>query len=331
MKRFLFITISVFLSFISCSHGKNSATGTEIPEIIVPELNDSEQDNSSPQDMDNEGSSVAKTLKIGLFADPQYADVDNRGPRHYRSSLLKLPECIDTFNQEKVDMVVCLGDIVDRNPDELDVLLPIFAECKSPMYYVLGNHDFSRLKDVDGHMKKLGMPSLYYSIKKDGWKFIFLNTNELARYSPMTPEQEKEFNAMHELIAKEGSPNGENWNGGLSKSQLDWLKSELSESWRVQEKVVVFGHHPLEPMTNHTLLNAGEVIELLTSYPCVKAYLNGHYHPGAYVSVDGLPCITHEAMLEGGERNSYSIMTLEDNRITLKGYGRVGDHVYDIK
>ena len=42
-------------------------------------------------------------LKIGLVADPQYADKPTVGKRYYRESLWKLKEAIDTFNYNNVE------------------------------------------------------------------------------------------------------------------------------------------------------------------------------------------------------------------------------------
>ena len=52
-------------------------------------------------------------LRIGLVADPQYADNPTAGKRYYRESLWKLKEAIVTFNENDVDFVQNLGDIID--------------------------------------------------------------------------------------------------------------------------------------------------------------------------------------------------------------------------
>ena len=53
------------------------------------------------------------TLTIGLVADPQYANKPSKGKRHYRESLWKLKEAIDSFNDHQVDFIQNLGDIID--------------------------------------------------------------------------------------------------------------------------------------------------------------------------------------------------------------------------
>lgn len=273
---------------------------------------------------------AVREISVGLLADPQYADADDRGPRHFRSSAGKLRECISTFNEKTVDFVVCLGDMVDREPSDIDTILPIMKESRAPIFYVLGNHDFRRQADIRSHIRKLDMPSLYYSRRMAGWRFLFLDTNDISKYSAMTDDKRAEFEKMTEAVKAEKSPNLENWNGGIGSVQMEWIAGELEEAADAGEKVIVFGHHQLAPMTNHTLLNAGEMLYLLTSYSCVKAYVNGHYHPGAYVCAGELPCITLEAMVEGNGKNSFAIMTLHEDRIEFKGYGRAASHTLHI-
>ena len=65
-------------------------------------------------------------LKIGLVADPQYADKPQTGKRYYRESLWKLKEAVSTFNERQVDFVQNLGDIIDVDWMSYDSILPIY-------------------------------------------------------------------------------------------------------------------------------------------------------------------------------------------------------------
>jgi len=267
-------------------------------------------------------------VTIGLFADPQYADLDSRGARLYRSALKKLPECISVFNERKVDMVACLGDVVDRSPEESDTIFQIVKSSESPVYYVMGNHDFSGLDDVPDHLNKSGMPSLYYAITEKNWKFIFLNTNDVSAYTKMSPEKKLEYEEMTDRMKREGAENNRTWNGGVGKEQMQWLSRELRTAENAGLRVIVFAHHPIFPLNDHTVLNYKEVLDLLLSYKSVKAYINGHYHPGKFaVTKEGLACISLEAMVEGGEDNSFAILRLGQDSMYMKGYGRVKSHV----
>ena len=105
-------------------------------------------------------------MKIGLVADPQYADKPTAGTRHYRESLWKLGEAIDTFNFSNVDFVQNLGDIIDSDWESYNSIIPIYDELNPDIenYQLLGNHDFAidttHLKDM---LDRLSMPNFYYS------------------------------------------------------------------------------------------------------------------------------------------------------------------------
>src|SRR5262245_30595709 len=93
-------------------------------------------------------------LRFGVVADSQYAD---RPPhvgmnRHYARSLAKLSEAIEVFNREELSFVITLGDIIDRDFESFDDILPVYDSLKHENFFLLGNHDFSvaadRLADV---------------------------------------------------------------------------------------------------------------------------------------------------------------------------------------
>ena len=101
-------------------------------------------------------------LKIGLMADPQYADKPIKGERYYRESLWKLEEAIDAFNDEEVDFVQSLGDIIDDEWSSFDAILPIYNKLNPGIesYHLLGNHDFSVDSiHLTGLLEKLSMPN----------------------------------------------------------------------------------------------------------------------------------------------------------------------------
>src|SRR4030042_6954605 len=84
-------------------------------------------------------------LKIGLVADPQYADKTTAGNRYYRESLWKLEEAIDTFNYYHVDFVQNLGDIIDVEWGSYDSIISVYQHISPDIenYHLLGNHDFA--------------------------------------------------------------------------------------------------------------------------------------------------------------------------------------------
>lgn len=280
------------------------------------------------------GSSVyaqQKALKIGLIADIQYADKNDRGTRFYRASLDKLQEGIKAFNEENVDFTVVLGDLVDEGPKDLDPVLDRLRQSRAPVYNLLGNHDYVSVKDPSRLHTSLRMPASYYRIDQSGWRLIFLNTNELSSYGTVPgSKKETEFKALAEEQKKQGRTHVVPWNGGVSQKQMKWLKKQLHEAGKKDLKVLVFMHHPLLPENNaHEALNNREILGLLGKYKQVKAAISGHNHAGAFEMYGGLPCITLEGMVETADRNAYGTLLLLQNKLIITGKGRLTSRVID--
>lgn len=266
----------------------------------------------------------SKPIRIGIIADIQYCDCETRGSRFYRNSLAKLEACVEALNREGVDFTVNLGDLVDRDTEgNMDEVLSRLAKLDKKVYNTSGNHDYDGVIRNDKLYAQLGMPAAYYSFRAHGWRFVMLNTNEVASYSNVegTP-LETELAVMMDEIGKSGRPNGAPYNGGISKKQLDWLKQELEEAQKKNERVVVFSHHPLYAAPGLTALNDLEIIDLLASYPCVKAGISGHHHPGDFGTYKGIPFITTEGMIETEDENAYGILELTGDGLVLTGRGR---------
>jgi 3',5'-cyclic-AMP phosphodiesterase len=97
--------------------------------------------------------------------------------------------------QPRPDLIVCGGDLTDPSPNldypAADKLLDRFFGIWKPLHsiethYVFGNHDLvgTRNPRVSRHdprfgkglfEKRLGLPRLYYSFEKQGWRFIILD------------------------------------------------------------------------------------------------------------------------------------------------------------
>src|SRR5690606_4959336 len=155
-------------------------------------------------------------LRIGLIADIQYADKDDRGTRFYRASVPKLNERVKVLNAQDVDFTVVLGDFVDEGPKDLPAVLAELDALKSPVYNVLGNHDFEAVQDPYDLYKTFKMVSPYYSVDTAGWRFIFLNTNELSNYATVPNTRlAKEYRRMSSALKTQNRTNAQPWNGGV--------------------------------------------------------------------------------------------------------------------
>ncbi|WP_293943906.1 MULTISPECIES: metallophosphoesterase [unclassified Sphingobacterium] len=269
----------------------------------------------------SEGQSL---IRIGLIADPQYADRDTRGSRFYRNSLDKLDSAVTAINREEVDFTVMLGDLVDVGPKDLQPALQRLNKLKRPVYNILGNHDYVDVDD-GAHLYELyNMPNPYYTVEKGEWLFIMLNTNELAEYATKAGSGQREaWKKLNDILKTAKRNNDQPWNGGASVTQLRWMEKQLQKAKSSNKKVIVFTHHPLYPENGLEALNNREILALIEKYPVVKAVISGHHHPGNFATYKGIPMITLEGMIETADQNAYGILELGPYQLDLHGEGRM--------
>lgn len=268
-------------------------------------------------------SKSAPVLKIGLVADPQYADKPTLEKRHYRESLWKLEQAIDTFNTKNVDFVQTLGDVIDVEWESYNSILPVYDKLNPDIesYQLLGNHDFSidttHFKDVLG---RLSMPNYYYSYSKKGWKFIVLDATDYSYYSNLLHNHD--INQVNSYFEKtKGKSNNYRWNSAIGEEQQNWLKQELDDANSLNQKVILFSHLPLRPQDNiHNLWNDNEIIDIIENRSNVVAFINGHNHSGDYVFKNGIHYITMFGMVDT-MISSYGILELYKDSFVLRGYG----------
>ena len=171
---------------------------------------------------------------IGLVADVQYADVPPGGQRHYRKSLAKLESCVQELNARSPAFTVHLGDLIDRDYENFDRVLPIYDRLSMPHYHVLGNHDFQ----IDQENKRLpyqrlGLKKGYYEFGHRGWRVIVLDGNDVSYLAntrdvdrstdpeqALDAEEFRQAEAMMERLKREKRPNAYSWNGGVGGVQL---------------------------------------------------------------------------------------------------------------
>ncbi|WP_298711504.1 metallophosphoesterase [Chitinophaga sp.] len=267
--------------------------------------------------------SEGQVIRFGVIADIQYADADTRGTRLYRNSVQKLKAAITDLNKQKMPFLINLGDVVDRNPADFAPVLQEIRKFRRPVYTTTGNHDYHGIQSNDSLYRLLKMPAEYYAFRKGNWRFIMLNTNEVAAYANVkgTPREQELQEMMEQIKARKGR-NGAEYNGGISSTQMKWLQGLLAEAQEKGEMVLVLSHHPLGCAEGLTALNDQEIVSLLAKYSCVKALISGHHHAGAFCMVGKLPCIVLEGMVETDE-NSYGTIALHPDKLVITGTGRM--------
>lgn len=270
-------------------------------------------------------------LRIGLIADPQYADKADGKTRFYRNSLEKLDDAVQRFNSGSLDMTIVLGDMVDEGPKDAKPIIDRLKKLTMPFYLILGNHDYP--KEYKANVfKKFGMPAEYYAIDKGNWIFLFLNTNELSSYATKQGSAlSKEYLALTTHTANLGRTHLKPWNGGVSNRQMAWIITQLNRAAKQSKPVLVFTHHPLYPEIGYEALNNRELLELFTKHKVVKAVISGHNHAGNFMLYQDLPCITLEGMIETEDQNAFGQMELFSDKIIIQGSGRMTSRILSLR
>jgi 3',5'-cyclic-AMP phosphodiesterase len=245
------------------------------------------------------------SFKIGIITDI-HAGLDND---YIRGSvaLKLLDEALEALRLENPSRLIELGD--RTNDDSLEIrqnnvaeLGKRFTSLSIPRHHLLGNHDFLPREEqeqlLNTHLKN-------HSVTIDGWQLIFLYT----------------FNGTVE--------------GGLTQDDLDWLGQTLAANTL---PAIVFTHQPLDgvPTRGNTLFDAiphyltpsghEKARAILETSGRVKLAINGHTHWNHLERVNGISYLSLTAvtpLMQSKEiATAYSVLTLDDEAITVKVYGR---------
>ncbi len=249
-------------------------------------------------------------LKIGLLSDVHYANKPARGSRHYRDSLQKLTDCITSLNETRADLIVELGDLIDKasSPDEEIAWLQEINACLSkstaPRHYVLGNHCLSTLSKPEFSRHTNCNPNTHYSFNAGPIRIVILDA---CFTSDGTPYANDNFD----------------WkDANIPPQQAAWLRQDLATADR---PVIVFVHQRLDPHGPHSIRNAPEIRAILEASRHVSAVFQGHSHANDYSYINGIHYCTLVAMVEGqGQDNSgfASLEILQDQSLRVRGFRR---------
>ncbi|MEQ4209526.1 metallophosphoesterase [Actinopolymorpha sp. B9G3] len=268
---------------------------------------------------------AVEPLRFGVIADCQYADVDTAGTRHYRESVHKLREAVAAFNDADLDFALHLGDFVDRLAESFADVVPTFEKLRMSKFHVLGNHDFQM--PLGELLETLRMPAPYHHFRRNGWRFVVVDTNDISLYAnPKGSEKYELARAMLDRLTAEGAVNAQTWNGAVGEEQLAWLRRVLDGARSRGERVVLNSHHPIYPKNVHNTWNDDELVDLVTSYDNVVAWFNGHNHHGNYGFAGGKHFVTFHGMVEL-DTNAYATVRVLEDRFEIDGYGREPDRI----
>lgn len=262
-------------------------------------------------------------VRFGLLSDSHYAERAPKGTRFYRNVLDKMNEAVAICNAEKVDFIIHLGDFKDEDErqqkhDTLQYLKAIeqsYSQFNGPRYHCIGNHDVDSITKTEflNHITNTGIAKTesYYAFVNSGFKFIVLDANYDAQ--------------GNDHYYKQGS----DWQDtNITPKQLQWLTHELHAS---TIPVVIFCHHPLFEFFRdghkYHINNYKQVQDVLNASKSVIACFQGHVHEERFVKINQTHYVTQLGMVdyEGIDNNSFSIVEIDNNNITIKGYKRASN------
>lgn len=224
-------------------------------------------------------------MKIGIFADPHYSTVEEIKTRRPSLSAEKISKLIEIFKNEKVEAIICLGDLINsekdkgKDRDNLRFISDILNGAEIPVYCVMGNHDSEGFTPSE-FTEISGFATAPYFVDLGKTRLIFLDC----------------------CYTDDGSADGIGYrnsnfkwkNSYLPESQIEYLKESASGA----ERAIVFTHQNLDDRDNpHCIRNAERVRGAIEACG-IKTAFSGHYHKGGEFLINGVRYITLPALCE---------------------------------
>lgn len=253
-------------------------------------------------------------LRLGLISDIHYADLNTAGSRHYRDSIIKVKEAIEKFNASDLDMVVCLGDLIDagKNVEEeyahLKTVHKEFARLNVPSHFVLGNHCIYTLTKQE-FLKGVNQNSSYSSSTLKGVRLVFLDA------------------CYRKDGVSYGRKNYEWTDTEIPDNQRNWLQETLDKETL---PTLVFVHQRLDVGGNYGIHSAASVRKIFEKSKQVAAVFQGHNHVNEHKIINNIHYLTINAVIEGPapENNAFSILDYSPSqqKIQVQGFYNQSDY-----
>lgn len=222
-------------------------------------------------------------MKIGFFTDSHYSSKEvTCGKRYNSRSLEKIKQAYFFFEKEKCDLVVCLGDLIDRESnhekevENLKKIADIIRQVPLETVCLMGNHDAFAFT-----------PNEFYDILgiKNRKSLEFKNKSLIF------------IDACYFKNQRHYMPGDSDWTDTFYPFTAE-LKKQLDRS---SDEVYIFIHQNLDPLIreDHRVYNAEDINFILYESKKVKAVYQGHYHSGKESLHNGIKYLTFPAMCEG--------------------------------
>lgn len=208
-------------------------------------------------------------MKIGLFSDPHESDKllseKNRRPS---LSFEKIRVAMESFRKSGVQLVVCLGDLLDHCVDRVNEekefrrLSEMIRSFGIPFYCVRGNHDCANFVKSDFY-RISGFRELPFAERFGDCALIFPDTCFHHDGTPYLPGKI-------------------DWTDSyLPPDQMEQLKQTLSNP-EIKEAIILM-HQRLYPNDDprYQIRNSEEIRAVLEQSGKVHRVYCGHYHRGS--------------------------------------------------
>ena len=221
-------------------------------------------------------------MKIGIFTDSHYSSKALTCKKRYNSkSLEKIKHAYRFFEKENCDLVICLGDLTDKEATHeeeirnLTELAKVINESPLKTVSLMGNHD------------------AFAFSQEEFYKILGLEKPEVME------ADHKTLLFLDGCYFKNGNrymPGDTDWKDTFYPYTQD-LKNQLAKA---TGDVYVFVHQNLDPDVrgDHRLHNVEEINRILRESGKVKSVYQGHYHPGRQGIQGKIRYVTFPAMCE---------------------------------
>ena len=231
-------------------------------------------------------------MKIGLFADPHYSSAEvTCGCRYNNRSLSKIKEAYGFFTEEKCDLVICLGDMIDRETEHstevlrLKEIARVIDSFDTKTIVMMGNHD-SFCFEAKEFYGILGEGRRPRTINYENKTLLFLDACYYGNGRHYMPPDGDWTDTFFPDVA------------ALDKT----LKNSAADT-----EIYIFVHQNVdsEIPEDHRLNNAEELRSVLEKSGKVKTVYQVHYHVGKTTMLNGINYVTLPAMCES--ENAWSM------------------------
>ena len=224
-------------------------------------------------------------MKLGLFTDAHYSAQElTCGKRLNRLSLGKLRAGYAYFAEQKCDLCVSLGDLIDKNDSHsedvrrLEEVRAVISASGIETVCLMGNHDAFTFEREEYYRLLGGCEPADRLIC--GKRLLFADTCFFRTGERYTPA-------------------GGDWRDCFLPDESAFL-SRLAEGG---EEAVVFLHHNIDPAVpqDHRLFNADALFAGIRESKKVKTVFQGHYHPGMRSKYGDVSYVTLPAVCENDD------------------------------